>query len=219
LRRIDASLGHPSAATTTIVSAVQRLYQRAGAGRPHRVRWALEEAGAPYEWVVMDAAEGRGPEHAQRHPLGRVPVLETDEGLLFESAALCLHVADLYADSGLAPAPGTFGRARVYQWVLFAMTELEPALIRTYLAREREGADGGATAKEAARLARAGDAIVDALDGGEFLLGDFSVADVVVGGVLTSARQYDLLPTAPALHAYLERLDARPAKQRAYDRG
>ena len=200
-----------------MVCAVLRLYQRAGAGRPHRVRWALEEAGAPYEWVVMDAEEGRGPEHARRHPLGRVPVLETDDGLLFESAALCLHVADLYPDSGLAPAPGTFARARVYQWVLFGMTELEPALIRAYLARA--GGDDDATAKATGRLARAGGVVVDALEDRAFLLGDFSVADVVVGGVLTSARQYELLPAAPELRAYLDRLDTRPAKQRAYDRG
>ena len=83
-----------------------RLYQRAVEGRPPRVRWALEETGAEYEWIVMDEEEGRGEEHRRRHPLGRVPVLETDDGLLFESAAICLHVADLYPDAGLIPASG-----------------------------------------------------------------------------------------------------------------
>ena len=85
---------------------MQRLYHREGAGRPPRVRWALEEVGAPYDFVVMDSEAGRGEEHAQRHPLVRVPVLETDDGMLFESAALCLHIADLHPDAGLIPAPG-----------------------------------------------------------------------------------------------------------------
>ena len=86
---------------------IYRLYHREGAGRPPRVRWAFEEAGAPYEWVVMDDGTGHGAEHARRHPLGRVPVLESDDGLVYESAALCLHVADLNPAAGLISAPGT----------------------------------------------------------------------------------------------------------------
>lgn len=194
---------------------MQRLYHREGAGRPPRVRWALEEAGASYDYVVMSNDEGRGEEHAKRHPLGRVPVLETDEGLLFESAGLCLHVADSHPEAGLIPAPGTFERAQVYQWTFFAMTELEPKLIRTYLARAR--GDDSLVEKEERRLAKAGEAVATALDGREYLLGDrFTIADVVVGGVLTSARSYQLLPDLPELGAYLDRLDQRPAKQRAY---
>ena len=89
------------------MTSLQRLYHREGAGRPPRVRWALEEAGVSYEYVVMDEDEGHGPEHAERHPLGRVPVLETDEGLLFESAALCLHIADSNPDANLIAPLGT----------------------------------------------------------------------------------------------------------------
>ncbi len=85
-----------------------RLYHREGAGRPRRVRWALEETGAPYEWIVLDEVSGHSAEHARRHPLGRVPVLETDDGMLYESAALCLHVADLYPDAKLIPPLGSF---------------------------------------------------------------------------------------------------------------
>jgi glutathione S-transferase len=197
-----------------LLQRMQRLYQRQGAGRPPRVRWALEEAGAPYDYVVMTGEEGKGAEHAGRHPLGRVPVLETSDGLLFESAALCLHVADSYPDAGLIPPTGTFERARVYQWSFFAMTELEPALIRAYLAHH--GDDAERAAKAGARLTKVAHALDEALEGKSYLLEQFSIADVVVGGVLESARRYELLPELPALRAYLERLDARPAKQRAY---
>ncbi len=194
---------------------MQRLYQREGAGRPPRVRWALEETGAPYEWVVMTPEEGRLEEHARRHPLGRVPVLETADGLLFESAALCLHVADSHPESGLIPAPGAFARAQVYQWAFFAMTELEPAVVGAYVAGR--GGDAEAAAKAEQRLGKAWNALAAALGEGAYLVGgEFTIADVVVGGVLESARKFDLLPDDDRVLAYLARLDERPAKQRAY---
>jgi glutathione S-transferase len=196
---------------------VHRLYHRKGAGRPPRVRWALEEIGAPYDWIVMDTEEGRGDAHARRHPLGRVPVLETDDGPLFESAALCLHLADGHPDAGLIPPLGSHERGQVYQWSFFAMTELEPALLRASVARRREDAD--AAAKADARLDAAGQVLAAHLADARFVVaGGFTIADVVVGGVLDSAREYDVFPgSTPSLLPYLESLDARPAKQRAYD--
>jgi len=197
------------------VGSVQRLYQREGAGRPPRVRWALEETGTPYEWVVMTPEEGRLEEHARRHPLGRVPVLETADGLLFESAALCLHVADSHPERELIPAPGSFARGQVYQWAFFAMTELEPRLIGAYMARR--GGDPGAAAKADQRLEKAWRALAAALVEGAYLVGgEFTIADVIVGGVLENARKFDLLPDDDHVLAYLARLDERPAKQRAY---
>jgi glutathione S-transferase len=195
---------------------VRRLYHREGAGRPPRVRWALEEAGATYEYVVMDSEAGRGEEHARRHPLGRVPVLESDEGLLFESAGLCLHIADLHPDAELIPAIGTHERALVYQWAFFAMTELETAMLRAYSARRGSDADAASAAEK--RLTKVFDALGEALGGKPYLVADrFTIADVVVGGVCDSARKYDLMPDSPTVRAYLEQLDTRPAKQRAYD--
>lgn len=213
---MERALGTARERVLSKVASVHRLYQREGAGRPPRVRWALEEAGAPYEYVVMDSQVGRGAEHAARHPLGRVPVLESDEGLLFESAALCLHIADLHPDAGLIPALGTHERAQVYQWAFFAMTELEPAMIRA--ARARQATDAEETASADERLTKVFDALGAALGGGSYIVGDrFTIADIVVGGVCESARKYDVLPESAGVRAYLEALDARPAKQRAYD--
>ena len=60
-------------------------------------------------------------------------------------------------------------------------------------------------------------ALEEGLDGNEYIVGGrFTVADIVLGGVLESARKYELFPDSPILLAYLERLDARPAKQIAY---
>jgi glutathione S-transferase len=193
---------------------VLRLHHREKAGRPLRVRWALEEASADYDFAVMTQEEGASEEHKRRHPLGRVPVLETEDGYLFESAALCLQVADLHPEAGLIPPPGTHERGLVYQWTVWAMSELEPAIIRMYTALQGEDAERMANAQE--RLAKTFAALEQGLDGHDFVTGDdFTVADVVVGGVLVTTRRWQLMPSSPNVNAYLDRLDARPAKQRA----
>jgi glutathione S-transferase len=197
------------------VVSLLRLYQRQGAGRPPRVRWALEEAGVSYEYVVMETEEGEGPEHAERHPLGRVPVLETDEGLLFESAALCLHIADSNPEANLIAPLGTRERAQTYQWVFFTMTELERTMVSWGTARHRKDEEAVAAGRK--RMAKVAAALSEQLGENEYIVGDrFTIADIVLGGVLHSARQYDLFPDSPVLLAYLERLDARAAKQTAY---
>jgi glutathione S-transferase len=197
--------------------SVHRLYHREGAGRPKRVRWALEEAGAPYEVVVLTKEEGASEDHAARQPLGRVPALESEAGSLFESAAICLQIADLYPEAGLIPPVTTQARGEVYQWSFFAMSELEVALLRAYIARHAKTPDGDAVARAEARLGKAAGAVTAALEAHDYLVEDrFTIADVVMGGVLESARELDLMPDSPGLHAYLARLDSREAKQRAY---
>jgi len=105
---------------------VIRLYHLPGS-RSTRILWMLEEIGVPYEVKLMTREERKTAEHIGRHPLGRVPVVELDDGgFLFESAAICLQLADLHPEARLIPPPGSPARGRVYQWCLFAMTELEP---------------------------------------------------------------------------------------------
>src|ERR1700730_3122282 len=75
---------------SAIVARTMRVLHREHAGRPVRVVWTLEELGQPYELTVMSREESRGEEHRARHPLGRVPVLQDDEGVVFASAAIGL---------------------------------------------------------------------------------------------------------------------------------
>jgi glutathione S-transferase len=123
---------------------VLRVYHREYAGRPIRALWTLEEIGAPYELTLMSWEEGSAEEHRARHPLGRVPVLEDDEGYVFESTAICLHLADLHPQAELLPPPGTHERALAYQWSCFAPAELEPPLIEAAIFR---GSDPARAAK------------------------------------------------------------------------
>jgi glutathione S-transferase len=194
-----------------------RVYHRERAGRPLRVLWALEEIGGPYELTVMDREEGGGEAHRGRHPLGRVPVLEDEEGFLFESTALCLHLGDLHPESGLVPAPGTHDRALVYQWACFAPAELEPPLFEAWLQAERDP-DRAAAGRERFRTAAA--AVADALNGNEYLVGErLTVADVMVGtAIMFTARARIGEDVPPALQEYTARLSERPAFQRAFKR-
>jgi glutathione S-transferase len=185
--------------------------------RSSRALWTLEEAGAPYELVKITREEKTQLEHRTRHPLGRVPVIEEDGGHVFESAAICLHIADQHPDAGLIPPVGTHERALVYQWCFCALTELEPPVVDVYNQRtQAETADEAVVVAASARFRENARAFEDALAGREFLLGDrFTVADVVTGDVIRFARFMELTDDFPNLNAYLERLDARPARQRA----
>jgi len=178
------------------------------------VVWTLEEVGEPYELTVMTREESQGEEHRDRHPLGRVPVLEDDEGFLFESAALCLHVADMHPEAGLVPPLGTHERALVYQWACFAPAELEPALFEVGTQAEKDP-ERAAAARE--RFDRAADAVAGALDGNEHLVaGRFSVADVLVGTALLFTVRAGFADELPqSLKDYTGRLAQRPAFQRA----
>ena len=182
--------------------------------RSTRVLWLLEEIGAPYDLKLLTKADRKTDEHLARHPLGRVPAFEDDEGFVFESLAICLHVADLHPDAGLIPPPGTHDRALVYQWISFAMTELEPEILEVFAARRAEDEERAARALEGFRLAAT--VVEHALEGREFLVGErFSVADLICGAVLIFARRAELTEGLPNVAAYLERLEERPARQRA----
>ena len=191
-----------------------RVYHRVGAGRPIRVVWALEEVGADYELVTMSAEEAGGAEHLARHPLGRVPVLEDEQGPMFESTALVFHIAELYPQAGLLPAPATHERAVVQSWSIFAMTELEAPAIESRRLRE---ASPDASANAAARCADAVAVLEAALSGTPpYLVGSrFSVADIVAGGVLGVSVRVGAIEPSPTTSEYMESLAARPAWQRA----
>jgi len=191
-----------------------RVYHRPGAGRPIRVVWALEEVGADYELVTMSAEEARGTEHRARHPLGRVPVLEDEQGPLFESTAIVFHVGELYPEAGLLPPPATHERTVVQAWAIFAMTELEAPAIESY--RQRE-ANPEVSAKAAERCADAVASLEGALSGTPpYLVGSrLTVADIVAGGVLGIAVRTGAIEPSPTSTAYMEALAGRPAWQRA----
>ncbi len=181
--------------------------------RSSRVLWLLEEIGAPYGLTEVRGAQRRSEEHLRRHPLGRVPALELGDGTtMFESAAICLQLADLNQDAGLIGPVGSPERGLVYQWVVFAVSELEAPLIRWIRELGEEVTDPPARD----RFTEAAVAVQSALAERDWLVNDrFSVADVMCASVLQGANARELLGPWPELEAYVQRGEARPAYARA----
>jgi len=190
-----------------------RVYHRQHAGRPLRIIWMLEEIGEPYELTVIDREESKAAEHLARHPLGRVPVLEDDEGLIFESAAMCLQIGDQHPESGLMPPLGTHERGLVYQWAVFAPAEIEPPLFEAWSQADKDAERAAAGRK---RFDTAAEVVLAALDGRDYLVGDrFTVADVMIGTALLFTTRAGFAEELPqGLKDYNARLSSRPAFQR-----
>ena len=188
--------------------------------RATRPRWVLEELGVPYDLVRLDPAKGltRTPEHLGRHPLGHVPVLEDRGHFIFESGAICLHLADLFPEKRLLPPLGSVERGQAYQWVLFAMSEMEPPLVTLSAEAKKPDVERNASTVSAAReqFKKVAAVLEAVLRDRKYLVGDaFGVADVMVGATLAWARAMKLFEAMPALEGYLGRLRERPAWQRA----
>jgi glutathione S-transferase len=194
-----------------------RLYHQPRSRSTH-VLWLHEEIGQPFELVVIAREDKETDAYRALHPLGRAPVLEDDEGPLFESAALILHLADLAPERGLIGPVGSHVRALQYQWCFFGMTELEAPLMDVARQFWKETDDPIAEIVESGRtrFARAARAIESALGGDDYLVENtFSVADIVAGAALLFARAAELADVPDGLSAYLDRLEARPARIRA----
>ena len=191
--------------------------------RAVRPRWLLEEIGAPYDLVRLDlsAGEQKRPEYLALNPNGTVPTLVDGDLALFESAAICQYLADKFPERGLAPPVGTPARGLYYQWVQYAMSNLDPQVIaifhHTIFLPEVERIP--AIAEHSRQQLAASLAVVErALTGRPYIVGDdFTAADVVLGSTLVWARELGFVrrTDSPATVGYLERLTARPGFQRA----
>ncbi|UCE86750.1 MAG: glutathione S-transferase family protein [Deltaproteobacteria bacterium] len=188
--------------------------------RSVRILWLLEELGLPY---AVERVEFRPPEKhffAQATPLGKLPTLEDGDVVMCESGAIVEYILERYGEGRLAPPPGSRERAAFLQWLHFAESTAFPPLgIVVWLTRYRSGSEPDAELLEDARSrARTGlDVLERALDGHDYLVGaDFTAADIMMGFTLVAARVLGVLDERyPHLDAYLERLQSRPAFQKA----
>jgi glutathione S-transferase len=94
--------------------------------RDLRVRWALEEAGLPYETRLLEQGDQDKPEYRALQPFGQVPILEEDGHALFESGAIVLHIGER---SEVLLPKDPLARARATQWVIAALNSIEPHLM------------------------------------------------------------------------------------------
>jgi glutathione S-transferase len=181
-------------------------------------RIALYEAGADANYLEVDPKTKRvqadGSDFFAINPLGLVPVLRTDDGVvLTENAAILQYVAERFPDSGIGAKPG-IDRAKLQQWLCFIGTELHKGLFVTLLSKTAPPeAKTYTLEKGLSRL----DYLDKYLEGREFLLDHFSVADAYLVTVInwTMATPPIELAKWPNVKAYYDRTRARPSIARA----
>lgn len=191
--------------------------------RSQRIKWLLEEIGAPYEIVAHDLNAGthKRPEFLRLNPDGKLPTL-VDRGpdggaevVLTESAAIVLHVADAAPEVGLAPTPGSPERGPYLTWIVYGVAALEPAFADAVFPRAEPAP---ARAVGWPPFPDAVSRVAQALEPGPWILGDtFSAADLMIGGLLGWVHGWGKLPEPERFLPYLERIAARPAHIRTFE--
>jgi len=199
-------------------------YPSTAAMVPHIV---LEELGVAYERVLVDrmADAHRRPDYLRLNPNGLIPVLTDGALVLYETAAIVLHLCDTHPQARLAPALGTAQRADFYKWLMWLTNTLQAALI-VYFYPHRwvdEGNEGGA-AQVQRHAERKVAALLGQLEaqlashGGPWFMGrDYSALDAYVFTMCRWTRNFRNEAPArarPVLAGYLQRMLERPALQR-----
>jgi glutathione S-transferase len=188
----------------------------------------LEELGVPYERVFVDRArdEHKRPDYLKLNPNGTLPVLTDGDFVLYETAAIVLHLCDTHPQARLAPPPATRERAHFHQWLMWLTNTLQATLM-VYFYPERwvnEG-DAQAAAQVKAKAQERAGPLLDQLDalvernGGPWLLGAAcSALDPYAFTLCRWTRNFSAGKARERVHLgpYLQRMSERPAVQRVF---
>ena len=188
-----------------------------GLARDMPLRWALEEAGQPYDVRLVSFAEMKEPAHRALQPFGQIPTYEEDDLALFESGAIVLHIAERHG--GLLPDDAN-ARARAIAWMFAAKSTVEPAVVEREVARYLEGDKEWTGERMPIIEDRIRGRLKDLskrLGQADWLDGEFSAGDLLMVLVLRRLEGSGLLAEFPNLDAYIARAEARPAYKRAFD--
>ncbi len=197
-----------------------RLHHVAQA-RSFRVLWLLEELGLDYElrhWSFFDRSM-RGEEFRALSPAARVPALEIDGRVLFESGAISEYLLETRPHRGLLRPPGDAERADWLQWLHFAETIAQHIANLTQhhiVLREPWMRSPTVMRLEAKRLEKVLEVVDAAVERHDWLLpSGFTAVDVAVGYGAVIARRFVPVGLLPALDGWRRRLEMRPAYRRA----
>jgi glutathione S-transferase len=184
--------------------------------RAFRVRWALEEAGLPYDVrYVSLGAEQKSPDHLARQPFGQAPAIEEDGLVLHESGAIALYIAE--KSDALMPKD-RIGRERATAWVFSALNTIENPVqeLGSIIFFHKDAAwakERRPQVEEFLRLRLR--QLAEALGDKDYLEGRFSVGDLMMSDVLRIIDSTGIINDYPTLKAYKQRCEARTAFQRA----
>ncbi|ATW04393.1 glutathione S-transferase family protein [Sphingorhabdus sp. YGSMI21] len=172
-------------------------------------RWALHEAGADYEQVLLEYGTSmKAEDYLKINSMGKVPAIEHEGKVVTEGPAICAYLAEAFPDAGLAPAAAE--RADYYRWLFFAAGPVEAAITNKSLGFE--------VAQDKEMTAGYGnyDRVVDVLEAkfraDDYVCGSrFTMADVYVGAQVIWGTQFGTLPARDSFVAYAARLTDRAA--------
>ena len=190
--------------------------------RSVRALWLFNELDLPYELEIYPLGDKsmRTPEYLKVHPLGRVPALEDGDITIFESGAIVQYVLEKYGDGTMVPAPESIDYPVYLQWLHYAegmiMPQVNIIVVETiFLPEERRNQINVDRATKL--LTRMLTAVDMHLQDRDFLAGEFSGADIMTGhACIVSGRLGADISDKPNIAAYIDRLEARPALQKAW---
>jgi len=186
----------------------------------------LEEIGAPFERVLVDRTQNahKSPAYLALNPNGLIPLFTDRELVLYETAAICLHLCDTHPQAGLAPALGSPQRAHFYKWLMWLTNTLQSTLLVYFYPERWVDAGHAEAAAEVKRHAQARvGQLLDQVDaelarhGEPWLLGDtYSALDPYLFTLCRWTRGFSSDPARQRdqLWPYLQRMLERPAVQR-----
>jgi glutathione S-transferase len=189
--------------------------------RAGRILWLLEELALPYELNRMDfhPKDLKSDAHRDRHPLGRVPVLDDDGVTIYESGAIVEYILERHKNGGLKPAVDSPEFPAYLQWFHYCegmvMPPVNTIVVQTVLLPP-ERRDETALAQAQRLLTKSLAPVDEALAGKDYLIGDFSAADIMLGHACFMSNRLGCVPDEMTnLKGYVERIAARPAFQKA----
>ena len=191
--------------------------------RSQRIIWLLEELGGPYELVryQRDAVTNLAPPELKAvNPLGKSPVITDGAVRIAESGAIVEYLVATYGAGRFQPAPDSPAHLVYLEWLHYAEgSAMLPLMLSFYLMRLGDGA-APLTSRVNSEIENNLTYMSNALGGGDYLMGaEFTGADVQISFVLEMARAMGRLNAFAGLSAYVDRLHARPAYQRAIEKG
>ena len=189
--------------------------------RAGRILWLLEELGLEYKLNRMDfhPKDLKSDEHRARHPLGRVPVLDDDDVTLYESGAIVEYLVARHSDGNLRPSAESSLFPEFLQWFHYCegmvMPPINTIVVQTLLLpAERRNEEVLAQAQRL--LSKALSPLESAIAGRDYMVGDFSAADIMMGHACFMSRGLGCVDESLTnLNDYIDRIQERPAFQLA----
>jgi glutathione S-transferase len=189
-------------------------FHHAPNSRSGSVLMLLEELGAQYDMHVMNLAEGeqRQPAYLKVNPMGKVPAIQHQGGLVTERTAIFTYLADVFPEAGLAPGLGDPLRGPYLRWLAFYGSCFEPAVVDRFMKHEAAPAS----------MCPYGDfdTVVDMVEAqlaaGPWMFGErFTAADILWASALAWTMGFGIVPRRDVFEAFVARVMARPAVVRA----